>query len=112
MVKNKNCVHTDSHLSPVSNLQTKIHDQDDTLSQDLTLTSNGSGSLSWLAGATYYRERATRTVRTRGGLLVFDPAPPLLSGLDRSEEHTSELQSLMRSSYAVFCLKKKKNITR
>src|SRR3546814_4077941 len=28
----------------------------------------------------------------------------------RSEEHTSELQSLMRISYAVFCLKKKKNI--
>src|SRR3546814_20331048 len=28
-------------------------------------------------------------------------------GLDRSEEHTSELQSLMRISYAVFCLKKK-----
>src|SRR3546814_1825962 len=27
----------------------------------------------------------------------------------RSEEHTSELQSLMRSSYAVFCLKKKNN---
>src|SRR3546814_19976994 len=30
--------------------------------------------------------------------------------LDRSEEHTSELQSLMRISYAVFCLKKKNNI--
>src|SRR3546814_9205994 len=30
-------------------------------------------------------------------------------GLKRSEEHTSELQSLMRISYAVFCLKKKKN---
>src|SRR3546814_6198263 len=29
----------------------------------------------------------------------------------RSEEHTSELQSLMRISYAVFCLKKKKKIT-
>src|SRR3546814_6347172 len=29
----------------------------------------------------------------------------------RSEEHTSELQSLMRTSYAVFCLKKKKNQT-
>src|SRR3546814_3082173 len=28
--------------------------------------------------------------------------------LQRSEEHTSELQSLMRNSYAVFCLKKKK----
>src|SRR3546814_1234786 len=31
-----------------------------------------------------------------------------LVGNDRSEEHTSELQSLMRISYAVFCLKKKK----
>src|SRR3546814_1927183 len=30
---------------------------------------------------------------------------------DRSEEHTSELQSLMRISYAVFCLKKKNNTT-
>src|SRR3546814_4190710 len=29
--------------------------------------------------------------------------------LGRSEEHTSELQSLMRTSYAVFCLKKKNN---
>src|SRR3546814_5252821 len=32
-------------------------------------------------------------------------------GARRSEEQTSELQSLMRSSYAVFCLKKKNNIT-
>src|SRR3546814_4412407 len=46
--------------------------------------------------------------------------PPVLIGLvgrlghvelGRSEEHTSELQSLMRISYAVFCLKKKKNNT-
>src|SRR3546814_3476448 len=39
------------------------------------------------------------------------PAPPLpwIKGfrINRSEEHTSELQSLMRISYAVFCLKKK-----
>src|SRR3546814_1141240 len=35
---------------------------------------------------------------------------PTLFINDRSEEHTSELQSLMRISYAVFCLKKKKNI--
>src|SRR3546814_19338606 len=34
----------------------------------------------------------------------LDPA-----AADRSEEHTSELQSLMRISYAVFCLKKKKS---
>src|SRR3546814_1854245 len=34
--------------------------------------------------------------------------PVLLPSFGRSEEHTSELQSLMRISYAVFCLKKKK----
>src|SRR3546814_6795988 len=33
------------------------------------------------------------------------------AGLFQSEEHTSALQSLMRISYAVFCLKKKKHIT-
>src|SRR3546814_7825301 len=33
------------------------------------------------------------------------------NGAERSEEHTSELQSLMRISYAVFCLKKKKRQT-
>src|SRR3546814_8666910 len=33
-----------------------------------------------------------------------------LLAISRSEEHTSELQSLMRISYAVFCLKKKKKI--
>src|SRR3546814_6846285 len=32
----------------------------------------------------------------------------VIAGQQRSEEHTSELQSLMRISYAVFCLKKKK----
>src|SRR3546814_8882449 len=41
-----------------------------------------------------------RTVRAREDLLDI-----------RSEEHTSELQSLMRISYAVFCLKKKTNET-
>src|SRR3546814_3617086 len=41
----------------------------------------------------------------------LDPAFAGLAGLDRarSEEHTSELQSLMRISYAVFCLKKNNN---
>src|SRR3546814_5179382 len=37
-----------------------------------------------------------------------NPSPPNLPLEGRSEEHTSELQSLMRISYAVFCLKKKK----
>src|SRR3546814_8318978 len=48
--------------------------------------------------------RARRTNETPGR--SRDPA----SGA-RSEEHTSELQSLMRISYAVFCLKKKKKQT-
>src|SRR3546814_6750656 len=41
------------------------------------------------------------------GLPYRHPLPMRLAA--RSEEHTSELQSLMRISYAVFCLKKKKN---
>src|SRR3546814_7285688 len=37
---------------------------------------------------------------------------PYMKDEGRSEEHTSELQSLMRNSYAVFCLKKKKKLTK
>src|SRR3546814_3120279 len=39
----------------------------------------------------------------------LSPDAHAAANADRSEEHTSELQSLMRISYAVFCLKKKKN---
>src|SRR3546814_3400191 len=47
-----------------------------------------------------------------GPVLAVVGAIALLTlGLKRSEEHTSELQSLMRISYAVFCLKKKKTYT-
>src|SRR3546814_7263938 len=42
-----------------------------------------------------------------GSVAVFVAALAFLAYLARSEEHTSELQSLMRNSYAVFCLKKK-----
>src|SRR3546814_3255506 len=46
----------------------------------------------------------------RGALRMVDDdvAGAQLVGIVRSEEHTSELQSLMRNSYAVFCLEKKK----
>src|SRR3546814_9522411 len=44
------------------------------------------------------------------GLLARPAAEEAYLDRVRSEEHTSELQSLMRISYAVFCLKKKKNI--
>src|SRR3546814_1836254 len=58
-------------------------------------------------------------VRRAGGMLIViadnEVQPVAIEGsrklgLVRSEEHTSELQSLMRISYAVFCLKKKKKI--
>src|SRR3546814_5838224 len=43
--------------------------------------------------------------------VVLSPKPQEAEPKPRSEEHTSELQSLMRISYAVFCLKKKKSLT-
>src|SRR3546814_3195510 len=68
-------------------------------------------------------DRAGITCNKNG--IPFDPEKPTVTsgirlgmpaattrgfgGAERSEEHTSELQSLMRISYAVFCLKKKKN---
>src|SRR3546814_8945242 len=53
------------------------------------------------------RKRSSTGPRSRGRAA----APKIRCETDhiRSEEHTSELQSLMRISYAVFCLKKKKN---
>src|SRR3546814_1510043 len=74
-----------------------------------------------LAGCTgaAYSNRSLESVHqpvVRNNLYQFDVAtadgelPPSEQGRlqGRSEEHTSELQSLMRNSYAVFCLKKKK----
>src|SRR3546814_3075057 len=48
--------------------------------------------------------------RVEVGQDQIDAGVVVLGEEDRSEEHTSELQSLMRISYAVFCLKKKKKI--
>src|SRR3546814_2919967 len=50
-----------------------------------------------------------RRQRHRIGRMVVYAHLDLRQRQQRSEEHTSELQSLMRISYAVFCLKKKKN---
>src|SRR3546814_8421261 len=59
------------------------------------------------------RWRSDREDREGGnvptGAISGPPSAILALGQTRSEEHTSELQSLMRISYAVFCLKKKKN---
>src|SRR3546814_6840590 len=75
---------------------------------DIRITSSGN------QGITLHRAAltATRDIRlSTGGALTLNGGS-LIAGRDlalRSEEHTSELQSLMRISYAVFCLKKKQN---
>src|SRR3546814_4203014 len=51
--------------------------------------------------------RGSRTLASSDRLNVPSSGQP--NPKSRSEEHTSELQSLMRNSYAVFCLKKKKH---
>src|SRR3546814_2801330 len=53
------------------------------------------------------RTAARRRRRWRGRRRCPSCSPPPRPAARRSEEHTSELQSLMRISYAVFCLKKK-----
>src|SRR3546814_6679926 len=60
-------------------------------------------------GATRTNPLSDILVNARGNLSHWWHPLAKLS-VARSEEHTSELQSLMRISYAVFCLKKKKNI--
>src|SRR3546814_3141946 len=50
---------------------------------------------------------AARGVERYARLVAIARAHGVVTPEDRSEEHTSELQSLMRISYAVFCLKKK-----
>src|SRR3546814_8119398 len=60
---------------------------------------DGGRRLSWRMQPSFQLNRATRR---------SPPAAYRVRRTARSEEHTSELQSLMRISYAVFCLKKKK----
>src|SRR3546814_1406150 len=59
----------------------------------------GAGVIGWIKIFSY------QSLGWRSFLYLCDQAEP------RSEEHTSELQSLMRISYAVFCLKKTNNLT-
>src|SRR3546814_1015234 len=84
----------------------------DTLFPYTTLFRSPVGqSVSRLCGAADGRARRhpePPPPRRRHGQESVRPAAGGAEG--RSEEHTSELQSLMRISYAVFCLKKKKNI--
>src|SRR3546814_6754476 len=86
------------------------------------LFSQSRGKLAWdadlqayLPGQSAEAERSAGACRGRFALdealsdgIDAGRAAARAAGFSRSEEHTSELQSLMRISYAVFCLKKKK----
>src|SRR3546814_2777019 len=62
------------------------------------------GTVAWpMLAKVGYERNAAGGLLAAGGLGAII-SPPVMG---RSEEHTSELQSLMRISYAVFCLKKK-----
>src|SRR3546814_9256858 len=63
--------------------------------------------VAWDSGAAAGRASAAALASSRSGSSTSRKRPQITK--ERSEEHTSELQSLMRISYAVFCLKKKKN---
>src|SRR3546814_3173130 len=69
-----------------------------------------AGRIVHVAGAHHEATRAPPEILLAVAVEIQPRDPAGHDGLavDRSEEHTSELQSLMRISYAVFCLKKKK----
>src|SRR3546814_3122843 len=80
----------------------------------MAMGGSGHGSMQGMSGMSGMQGMAGMDHGAMPGMT--DPAPPVVRharteygpGVDmRSEEHTSELQSLMRISYAVFCLTKK-----
>src|SRR3546814_3155223 len=103
------------HSSDLRNLAFKLNSPP---SQDCV---NNSGSRHHRFADIALPHRATRHLKHAVKALLGGQAEPLVHldarlqvaqreiQLLRSEEHTSELQSLMRISYAVFCLKKKKH---
>src|SRR3546814_2369795 len=87
---------------------------------EATTTSNQSGcctkcahrmSMWYLSQRTSGYWLATSATRSSHHGMEMEMPFDLVAAVRRSEEHTSELQSLMRISYAVFCLKKKRKKT-
>src|SRR3546814_4107469 len=80
----------------------------DVCSSDLSTSSRAAFARHTIPMKSKNRSRYARTPRP-SSYSRTSPCSRTRASSRRSEEHTSELQSLMRISYAVFCLKKKKN---
>src|SRR3546814_4334761 len=75
--------------------------------REISATGNQAGRLS----VAFEDVTESRLLERHKDILAAELSHRIKNSLQRSEEHTSELQSLMRISYAVFCLTKKKRYT-
>src|SRR3546814_4561048 len=99
---------SDATVNPASNGQELSSGSESTSELTAMLVNAGT---TWSAATNGSQSAATYELASNTAVMAIggwssDPAPTL--DQFRTEEHTSELQSLMRISYAVFCLKKKK----
>src|SRR3546814_4264258 len=92
--------HPEQYAGQTLPANTRVHHRDDLdrVQRELQKTKG-------VTGIVYEQTCAAEKRRRRKRKLMDDPPQRV-----RSEEHTSELQSLMRISYAVFCLKKKNKL--
>src|SRR3546814_6197673 len=74
----------------------------------LALIALPAAALAHHGWSSYNTDKTTRLAGPFTSVSWSNPHGTATMNWQRSEEHTSELQSLMRNSYAVFCLKKKK----
>src|SRR3546814_9274262 len=86
----------------------RISDGVQTCALPICATWRGTLGQRELAGVHFQQGDEIRIEGERSNVILDGEIFEAMGGKPRSEEHTSELQSLMRISYAVFCLKKKK----
>lgn len=89
---------TDSDLTPAAFSQSRIRFGDDMFSQDLTLASSDDGPLTWLAGATYYKEDGFYFLRSYGGLRT-PGNPPLSFGQNTPDIEISAIAAFGEVTY-------------
>src|SRR3546814_4116479 len=97
---------TDAAASRVKDLIARS--EEPVLGLRVGISTKGCSGMSYVVEYAKEQRKLEDVVEDKGVKIFIEPtAVMFLLGSQRSEEHTSELQSLMRISYAVFCLKKK-----